>query len=266
MIASAVVALVRGWVDLYTLGMPPAVRAARRDEIDDDLWCQEQEPAPPGRAAGSLGGEMLLRLVFGIPADISWRLSKRTSAETEALERSSSMGPRVIGIFAIVAGASWITWGLLFLALGESAWAGSTAPLMILLSTAGAMGLAVAALGLALRFQEHLRPVSVVGAVTAMIGAFTAIPVTPLSVLLPAGSVILVWDLGRISVLSRGMAIVHVISGVGLLVGSIGIVAGSPALGMFYLLAILYLPSWMAIGASLLLRSVPRPQESAAGV
>ena len=32
-----VTTLVRGWVELYTRGLPADVRAARRDEVDDDL-------------------------------------------------------------------------------------------------------------------------------------------------------------------------------------------------------------------------------------
>jgi hypothetical protein len=33
---SPVAAVVRGWVDLYTRGLPADLRAARRDEVDDD--------------------------------------------------------------------------------------------------------------------------------------------------------------------------------------------------------------------------------------
>jgi hypothetical protein len=258
-------ALVRGWVGLYTRGMPAAVRAARRDEVDDDLWCQQQEAVALSRAAGSPSGEMLLRLLFGIPADISWRLSNRSRAEKRVLERSSSMGARVIGIFAILAGASWTTWVLRVSALGESAWAGSTGPFMNLLFYCGALGLLVTALSLAWRFQEQLRPVGIAGALAVSLGAFTAVPPNPLSVLLPAGSALLVWDLARISVLPRWIAIVHAASGVGLLVAFIGILIGAPALGIAFALAIPYLPSWIAIGASLLLRGVPQAHEPAAG-
>jgi hypothetical protein len=251
-------------VDLYTRGLSPAVRAARRDEILDDLWCQHDEATAIGRSPRSLAGEILLRLFFGMPADLSWRLSNRSSAERTDLERSSSMSVRVLAIFAIIAGASWTVWVLLFLALGESAWAGSAGPLMGLLYIGGALVLVLAALGLVWRFQELLRPAATFGAVALVIGAIVPFPANPLSVLLPAGSVLLVWDLARIGVLSRGVAIVHVVSGVGLLVGFIGIIIGLPALGIAFALAIPYLPSWIAIGMSLLLRSVPRSLHSAA--
>ena len=259
-----VVTLVRGWVDLYTRGLPPAVRAARRDEILDDLWCQHDEAAAIGRPPRSLAGEILLRLFFGMPADLSWRLSNRSGPERTDLERSSWMSIRVVGTLAIIGGLSGSAWVLMFLALGEAAYAGSTGPFMILLFFGGAMGLTLAALGLVWRFQEHLRRVATVGGVAVMIGTFVLVPPNPLSVLLPAGSVLLVWDLARIGVVSRWVAVVHAVSGVGLLVGFMGTVVGQTALGIAFSLAIGYLPSWIGVGASLLLRSMPRSIQSAA--
>lgn len=174
------------------------------------------------------------------------------------------MSVRVVGILAILAGASWTGLVLLFLAIGESAWAGSTGPLMYVLYIGGALALELATLGLFWRFQELLRPAATFGAVAVMIGAVVPFPENPLSVLLPAGSVLLMWDLARIGVLPRWAAIIHAVSGLGLLAGSIGILIGQPALGILFALAIPYLPSWIAIGASLVLRSAPRTIQPAA--
>lgn len=174
------------------------------------------------------------------------------------------MSARVIGVLAILAGASWTTWVLRATALGGSAWAGSIGSLMNLLFYCGALALLVTALSLAWQFQEQLRRVGIVGAVAVSLGAVTIVPPNPLSVLLPAGSALLVWDLARISVLPRWIAVVHAASAVGLLVAFFGIAIGAPALGIAFALAIPYVPSWMAIGASLFLHGVPR-HEPAAG-
>ena len=55
---SPVADLVRGWVDLYTRGLPQELRAARRDEIADDLWCEQEEAAALGRSARSLDADL----------------------------------------------------------------------------------------------------------------------------------------------------------------------------------------------------------------
>ena len=44
-------ALVRRWVAVYTRGLPTEVRQDRRDEIDDDLWCQMVDASESGRTA-----------------------------------------------------------------------------------------------------------------------------------------------------------------------------------------------------------------------
>ena len=52
---SPVAGLVHAWVDLYTRGLPADARAARRDEIADDLWCEHAEAEASGRSSRSLG-------------------------------------------------------------------------------------------------------------------------------------------------------------------------------------------------------------------
>jgi hypothetical protein len=75
MIAGRSPALVRRWVDLYTRGLPLEVRGRRREEIEADLWSQFEEATLVGRSERSTGGEVLVRLVAGMPADVSWRFA-----------------------------------------------------------------------------------------------------------------------------------------------------------------------------------------------
>ncbi len=64
---SPIAAIVRGWASLYTRGLPGDARAARRDDIDDDLWCEHAEAAAAGRSARSLDAELFMRLLYGMP-------------------------------------------------------------------------------------------------------------------------------------------------------------------------------------------------------
>ena len=64
---SPVATLVRGWVDLYTRGLPADLRDARRDEVDDDLWCEQDEAAAAGRSARSLDADLFRASCSGCP-------------------------------------------------------------------------------------------------------------------------------------------------------------------------------------------------------
>ena len=56
------------------------IRDARREEIEDDLWCQAHEVDPEVDS-----GDMLGRLVFGLWADIAWQgLEQRHRARVRA--------------------------------------------------------------------------------------------------------------------------------------------------------------------------------------
>ena len=99
---------VRGWVALYTRGLPAEIRQERRDEIDDDLWSQMEDAAESGRGREPLTGDIVARLVFGIPADLSWRVEQLRAARTPVVpERSPTMGSRVVATLAIVGGIAW---------------------------------------------------------------------------------------------------------------------------------------------------------------
>jgi hypothetical protein len=62
--------LVRSWTWLYTCGLPAAVRDARRAEIESDLW--EFFHDPDRAAAVSSTAHLVVRLLRGVPDDVSW--------------------------------------------------------------------------------------------------------------------------------------------------------------------------------------------------
>jgi hypothetical protein len=68
------VRLVQVWAWLYTRGLPDAVKRDRVAEIESDLWEQSHELRARGPGGISTTLQILLRLVFGIPFDIAWRL------------------------------------------------------------------------------------------------------------------------------------------------------------------------------------------------
>ena len=69
------VGLVRAWVRLYTAGLPPALRDARREEINADIWEQAQETAVRPRTGPPLALHLLHRWLLGLPDDLLWRLA-----------------------------------------------------------------------------------------------------------------------------------------------------------------------------------------------
>jgi hypothetical protein len=255
-------ALVRGWVDLYTRGLPAALRAARRDEVDDDLWCQREEAEALGRSPRSLAGEILLRLFLGMPADISWRVSP--SGRASKVERSSSMSTRIIGSLGVIAGASFTY--LLARAIttpGDAMWNGTDAWINIVAFLAGGLAFVGAAIGLIWRFQDELRPLGVIGGLVAALGTLVGVVASDVPVLLlglPIGSAMLAWDLTRGGILPRWLAVVHALGAIGfaaILIGSQTDYETAIMNAGLIALSTPYPLSWIAIGASVL-RGVPR--------
>jgi hypothetical protein len=265
---SWVAGLVRGWVDLYTSGAPITAREARRAEIDDDLWCLDEEASSDGRSPSSLGTEMFIRLLGGMPADISWRLAQRGSP-APTTERTSSMSTRVIGALAIVFGASWATVVLLMAAIGPSIWTGSFGVLPVVLSVGGSLAFAATIVALLVQFQDRLRASSVMGGLVAAIGAVLSVTGQSggLTLLLPIGSIWLVWDLAKGGVFSRMLAVVHAASAIPLF-ALIVIALTAPDMGAagsaYIALGLPFMLSWIAIGTNLM-RGVPIARQPAAG-
>jgi hypothetical protein len=67
-------AVVRGWVAIYTLGLPRPMRERRRDEIAGHLADEATDAVRRGEVA-RLRGRRLWRWVLGIPDDVIWRLT-----------------------------------------------------------------------------------------------------------------------------------------------------------------------------------------------
>ena len=66
-------AAVRGWVEFYTLGLPGPMRARRRAEVAGDLADETLDAIRHGDRS-TLFRQRLVRLMLGMPADLSWRL------------------------------------------------------------------------------------------------------------------------------------------------------------------------------------------------
>ena len=68
---TAILAMTRGWLRLYTSGLPADVATARRAEIDSDLWEMEHDDDLAG--TWQLSIVALQRLTAGMADDVGWR-------------------------------------------------------------------------------------------------------------------------------------------------------------------------------------------------
>jgi hypothetical protein len=256
---SPVAGVVRGWVELYTRGLPADARTARRDEIDDDLWCEHAEAAAAGRSARSLGADLALRLVFGIPSDISWRMTFRAERATMSPPRSTSVDPRIIGAFAIVGGLAWEILMILAIPVGDALWTEGGALVGIGL-LAGVIAFPATAFFLAWLFQDEVSLVGTIGALLVLLGA-TILLFSSFVVPLAGGSAMLTWRLARIAVVPRLVPVVQAATAILFtVVFSVGL-GSDPIQGraVFAVLFTPYLLTWCAIGVSLV-RGVPQAQ------
>jgi hypothetical protein len=253
---SPIAAVIRGWVDLYTRGLPADARAARRDEIDDDLWCEHAEAAAAGRSARSLGADLVLRLMFGMPADISWRLTHHRAPTPASFERSSSMGTRTLGVLAIVAALSWGILFALFIPLSHSVWTGGIGIFGVLGTLVGAIAFMAAAIGLAMRFQDRIGAIGGLGVMLTSFGALASM--VGFIVPLVGGTAMLTFDLARTRVVSWVVPIIHLAT----TIVTIGLALAQPNLddlairALFGALLAPYLLTWIWMGV-LLFRGVP---------
>jgi hypothetical protein len=255
---SPIAALVRAWVDLCTRGMPAEVRAARRDEVDDDLWCEHQEALATGRSDRSLDTDRVLRLLFGIPADLSWRLTYRGRAAATAIERSPSMSTSALGVLAILAAVSWGTLGFVASSIGDAMWT-RYAELAVTILIAGALAYLAVAFGLAVRYQERVSRLGAAGVMLVALGSFGAIAGVGVWLMAPLiiGTAMLMWDLARIGVVSRVLPMIQAAIAI-LFAIALASPSGSAVLwfGPFML-------TWVAIGVSLI-RGVPKAEAPSA--
>ena len=247
---SPVAGLIRRWVDLYTRGLPADARTARRDEIDDDLWCEHAQAAAAGRSARSLDADLALRLLFGIPSDISWRLTHRRAPHPAIIEKST----RIIGLLAIVAASSLFTLPILTGGTSDPVWA------WVLIPIGSMIAFIAAALGLALQFVDRIGRLGAFGAMLVPLGAAMIVGASAVGLaVIPVGSAMLTWDLARTGVLSRRASIAHLAAAAILLTGLAVVLFSQTSFALAVVGAVSYLLSWIAIGVSLI-RGVPQAQ------
>jgi hypothetical protein len=100
------VGMTRSWVALYTLGVPLAIRDARRSEIDSDLWEQQWLASRCGDPAFGTAIEVLARMLLGIMSDITWRaqtgLSTRAERSVNVTESWYMRGLLAVGVVVAV--------------------------------------------------------------------------------------------------------------------------------------------------------------------
>lgn len=99
-----VMTCVRCWTRIYTWRLPPAVRDARREEIESDLWESSHDP---GITQTELAIQTLMRLTLGVADDLAWRLAQLTVARH--VTRRSVTAAAVLSILLLFATLSQLT-------------------------------------------------------------------------------------------------------------------------------------------------------------
>ena len=116
--------LATAWVRLYTWRLPDDVSARRREELASDL---HEHASLAGRTRAQQL-EVLGRVLWGIPADLSWRRVARAPRERR-LETGAPMTLRKVSTVVFVAYAIFFTWGAIGITgNGYPLWA---APLLV---------------------------------------------------------------------------------------------------------------------------------------
>lgn len=99
-----VIACVRCWTCMYTWRLPPAVRDARREEIESDLWESSHDP---GLTQAELAIQTLMRLTLGVADDLAWRFAQLTV--TRQVTRRAVTVAAVLCMVALLAPLSQLT-------------------------------------------------------------------------------------------------------------------------------------------------------------
>ena len=242
--------LVRRWVRVYTRGLAAQVRQDRLDEIDGDLWSQAHDAAASARSEHSEAIEILVRLLLGVPADLSWRIERhRLTGNVVSPQTSARVSVRPVALMAIFGGASWVALPIAQGIVGESwTW---------ILSVLGTLAMALATMGLILSVQDRIRPgLAVVSALGTSIGALSIGGAYGGLIGLLLGSAIVASELGRMGALPNRLLKVHVIAATLAIISILSILAtaftGPLAVTIAVFVTVpLYGLSWIAIGWSL---------------
>lgn len=76
------IGITRSWTATYTRGLPHDLRAERREEIDSDLWDHQRLADLEREPVTGTAAHVLFRLLFGMPADLLWRIEAGSSTQT----------------------------------------------------------------------------------------------------------------------------------------------------------------------------------------
>lgn len=260
MIATGPAGLVRRWVELYTRGLPAELRERRRTEIDADLWSQLEAAALLGRPAQSVNTEILTRWMFGIPADISWRLEHRgeKAMSTSTQPRIASRGAVAHGLTTILAGTTLTAvYGLavLWFAGRSSAgleWTSPPVVFLVMLNEVGWIAFAVSLLAFAVRYQDRFRTAFVVAAAVGGLAAgLGALGAWQLQGFLPLFSAVVAWNLAAVRSIPRILAGAHIVAAV-LSTGLTVTAVQGAAIGPGFLVSMVWPLTLIAIGAAIM--------------
>jgi hypothetical protein len=106
----------RGWTDLYTGGLPSETAERRREEIRSDLF----EHAAYAGTTPAHQLHVLGRVLWGIPADLSWRRAARAPRERR-LATGEIMTLRKTTTALVALGALFNVWAAIGVWIGAGA-------------------------------------------------------------------------------------------------------------------------------------------------
>lgn len=108
----------RRWVRVYTRGLDPEVREARRAEIDSDIFEQLTASHPnPRRTGAAIAG----RTLRGVPGDLAWRGEERAMDRTavSALASGPTRHLRWLALIPLGVSTPFIVFGLAWGTVGQ---------------------------------------------------------------------------------------------------------------------------------------------------
>lgn len=104
--STCAIRLVRVWTRVYTWHLRPDLQERRRAEIESDLWECAQDPER--RRGASPAWEMVVRLLRGMPHDLSWRVEQSDLMAARPQLRLAATAAMSAATLAIVLGALWL--------------------------------------------------------------------------------------------------------------------------------------------------------------
>jgi hypothetical protein len=124
---SLAIAPTRAWTALYTRGLPSDVRGERRDEIDCDLWEHQRLADFERETVTDTAAAILLRLIMGVPADMTWRLETGANARSgKGTQMNDSWIMRGVLLAALLVAFVPLGFGVFYLFGGDTTGSEST--------------------------------------------------------------------------------------------------------------------------------------------